>query len=744
MTLFTYIDGVPVAISSKLKVGEWTSIYASYIYTRGGLAKSVVHINGVKASEFVVSMPAKGTAVFGSNDIISIGPGLIGELKRVQIFSPAVLELKQGTCAPSSCDVASDDTLFPTCLLQTCPILGYYYSLGSCAKCSTGCATCADSSTCLTCYPGDGLYNHRCGACPAETYLSSNRICEPCPTHCKTCIDAQTCQSCKPGYGLFDDRSQVCPAGTYLSSSQVCKEFSETLKDTLKDSQLANSAVTQAANMVSRGSSLSLSAMIAGKIFSLIKHLNISYSGELQEALLTWESSFVSLGLTPDLPESSIDKFPKRSVPYVFEKYEVSSSFLVNFWENLGIIILGATLWFLLKVIQPRANLRINAFIRRCLAMIQNFTLAALYGVYGDLILFAIIEYRTFVFGWNLSMLSFITSIILFFAMAFTFFHQIKILLLYQKIKKSSPNDSGPLEKFKKEHAGSQLFFNDFKDYSYSPQLFPLFLTGRDMIFSLILVTMFEYPLPQTIMMIILNLLMVVYLLIKKPFESTLDFVQQIFFEVIGMIVCISCFLNAIFDSGNYQALQARDRVGKLVIIANIIFNFVTAALMAIVTVQALIEFYKEQKQKQVKKLADLEIKNRIQAFSPVLNTSQPEEIQSMKSIELDNQSLLQAAINRNTSNQNESISFHQDMSSFNRPSNSHVRLRQKRNFNINSESHHNTLHTNESALPMKQPEIQMKKFEKLQPPRKQKNPLPQDLIMPEVNGSPETRPKRR
>jgi len=203
-------------------------------------------------------------------------------------------------------------------------------------------------------------------------------------------------------------------------------------------------------------------------------------------------------------------------------------------------------------------------------------------------------------------------------------------------------------------------------------------------------------------------------------------------------------FLNAIFDSGNYQALQARDRVGKLVIIANIIFNFVTAALMAIVTVQALIEFYKEQKQKQVKKLADLEIKNRIQAFSPVLNTSQPEEIQSMKSIELDNQSLLQAAINRNTSNQNESISFHQDMSSFNRPSNSHVRLRQKRNFNINSESHHNTLHTNESALPMKQPEIQMKKFEKLQPPRKQKNPLPQDLIMPEVNGSPETRPKRR
>jgi len=369
--------------------------------------------------------------------------------------------------------------------------------------------------------------------------------------------------------------------------------------------------------MISKGSVISLSAMVAGKIFSQIKYLNISYSGELQVALLTWLPSFISLGLTPDIPESFLDKFPDRNVPFVFEKYEVPSSFLVSFWENLGILFFVTVFWLLVKGIENSNALptRFISIIRKARVMLQNFLISALYGVYGDLILFSLIEYRTFKFGWDLSLLSFIISIILLFSMFVSFYYQIKILLDYQKIK----HQESQLEQFKKTHEGSQVLFRDFKDYSLAPQLFFFFITGRDLVFNFLLATMFEYPLAQTLIITILDCLMIVYLFWKKPFESTFDFVQQIFFEFVGLGVNFSVFINAILDAGKYQTLQARNNVGKLIIIFNLIFNFVTAIFMLYLIVQMLTEFYKEQKEKPAKKSQAFKLQNRLDSSQATL-----------------------------------------------------------------------------------------------------------------------------
>ena len=86
------------------------------------------------------------------------------------------------------------------------------------------------------------------------------------------------------------------------------------------------------------------------------------------------------------MPEPFIEKFPERRVPYVFEKYEVPSSFLVNFWENLGIIVFSTGLWLLLQLIErliksPTKNLKVFSLIRKARVMIQNFLITALYGV---------------------------------------------------------------------------------------------------------------------------------------------------------------------------------------------------------------------------------------------------------------------------------------------------------------------------------------------------------------------------
>ena len=418
----------------------------------------------------------------------------------------------------------------------------------------------------------------------------------------------------------------LCPSGTYLSSDQICKgkylshihyqillEFSQTLQGAMEKSQLLSSAATQASNVVSKGRGISLSAAISGKIFSQIKYMNISYSGELEVALLTWMTSFVSLGLTPDLPESIVEKIPDRPVPYVFEKYEVPSSFLINFWEDLGVVVFVIVVWLLLKgaecLMSPKQGSKIGSLVRKFRVIVQNFLITAFYGVYGDLVMFSIIEYRTLVFGWNLSLLSFIISVVFLMIMFISFWYQMKLLVTYQKLKKQ---DQSLLEEFIKKHEGNQVLFKDFKDYSLAPQLFIFFLSARDLLFSLVLATMFEHPLPQTLIIIILDCLMIIYLFIKRPFESSVDFSQQIFFEIISLVVTVAVSINAILDVGEYEAMGTRVNIGKLLIIANMIFNFVTACFMFISIFQILKEFYNGVRERRAKKAKTVSrIKNR-------------------------------------------------------------------------------------------------------------------------------------
>jgi len=197
---------------------------------------------------------------------------------------------------------------------------------------------------------------------------------------------------------------------------------------------------------------------------------------------------------------------------------------------------------------------------------------------------------------------------------------------------------------------GCQLFFRDFKDYSLAPQLFLFFLTARDIVFSILLATMFEYPFTQILINTILNCLMIAYLFVKKPFQNTFDFVQQLFFEFTGLIVNISVLVNAILDSGKYQTIQARNNLGKLVIVMNMIFNFVTAVFMFYSLGQLLYEFYQERKQKRANKLKSFDVKRRLRN-SPPLETS---EI-SLKR----DQSFMQETVTSN--NNHEALSFQQE-----------------------------------------------------------------------------------
>ena len=404
--------------------------------------------------------------------------------------------------------------------------------------------------------------------------------------------------SCNDGYqedfSAFYKQCVLSPVSTITKS----------ILDATEKGQKAASAVTQATAALSSGSPTGISATVAGKIFSNIKYLNISYSNELEDALINWGTSFISLEFLPDMPQTIQQKIYHQPVPYMLEKYNIKSSFLLNFWNNLCLLLILTAFFIFVRVLEFTAlkaqKPEITSKLTVARAMTQNFLLTQLYSVYGDIIFYATLEYRSIHLNQGLFKLSFSASLTLLLIILLSLSLHFYLLHKYQKIKRQTNPEV--LAKFINGHKGNFVLFRDFKDVSLLYQSFLLLLTARDLAFSLILTTMFRHPLAQTILILIFNIAMFGYLILRPPFVSLLDATQQLFYEFITMSVNVSVLIMAIMDKIHSNGFELRTSIGKFVIITNMIFNFGSLALMLIkgwTVIKEIYEAYKIQKKEK-------------------------------------------------------------------------------------------------------------------------------------------------
>lgn len=84
---------------------------------------------------------------------------------------------------------------------------GYYLdSTLKCLPCNINCATCSNSTTCLTCQAGKT--GNDCSTCVVGTFKDSNGLCLKCDIKCAECSDkATTCTKCS---GSNRDSSKGC------------------------------------------------------------------------------------------------------------------------------------------------------------------------------------------------------------------------------------------------------------------------------------------------------------------------------------------------------------------------------------------------------------------------------------------------------------------------------------------------------------------------------------------------------
>ncbi len=299
---------------------------------------------------------------------------------------------------------------------------------------------------------------------PVKVYLSLNKFVKhlDCMASCVDCNSATECVQCSPGFYLAPDKSACftscdppllsstdpnnggviclspCETGYWdeedLSCRATCDGIYESIPHTfytscrrnglttvetiLEAAQGATTALIHASNAISSGSIRGISAGIAGRIFVMIKFMNITYSEELLRAFAVWSPSILPFEMEIAVPFEMDDEKRDEDLPYVFKRWETPSNFFSNFWDDIFYYLIVAGVYLIVCVIRLisinwKTNNVSRMFIEGTRILLQNYLISQLLMANGELIFYAALDYKTTTFNKNAAVTTFTVSLML-------------------------------------------------------------------------------------------------------------------------------------------------------------------------------------------------------------------------------------------------------------------------------------------------------------------------------------------
>lgn len=447
--------------------------------------------------------------------------------------------------------------------------------------------------------------------CPSGFYASSSSSCSrkkckvlyfsnilACLSPCQNCLGSSTrCTECVNNIPyLYDDYCWESPRAIAAVVSQV--------------GPASNLALT-VSFLFSSGGSIVILAEVLQKLISYIKYLDLPYSYKLEEVLKLWQIEVLPFKIIPSLPSSILNYLESKPIPDNFSDYEVDPSFLVNFWDNMFIFLVAAAIWILLGIIikciinnRDKPG-RLYSYLARFQVGVLKYLIIEVYSAYGDITMFSSLEMRSVEFEHSVSYLSFGLSLLfLILIISITCFH-IWFIMSYQKLKsiQLSTGKKRETKEFLRKYSNLDVLYSEFKDGSFSQQAYLLYFNLRDAALNIVITTLFDYPLVQSMLFVSICLPFFVYLLSKTPLNGRLDNWQQVFFETLLLLIYICTMLIAI-DTEWMNTEDMTETLSTMIYIMIMVYN-VGVIVMAVINVFGIIiDAVKAWKaRKQVKKL---------------------------------------------------------------------------------------------------------------------------------------------
>ena len=358
--------------------------------------------------------------------------------------------------------------------------------------------------------------------------------------------------------------------------------------DDAKDAQIAKSA----ANILDTGiTALSVSVVLSNalgttnpasfalagfiKMLPYIRYMEIKYPKRLQMMLDNMNSTLFSFSFGPAITPNVQSQFKKYKLPGKFDQYQFHSAFLVNYWQNmtslaiiLGVILVLSLLSFTSKLFKKR----IYILEKLKLIVKWNFFLMIFCTNFDGIVLGTSLELRTTHLNTPAAAISFISCL---------FFNALSIFILgllvhiIRDLRRAQYKVSpiGLENKRLNRWEEYQVFYAGSKEDSLIRHIFMFPYLLRLYLFNFTISYVFSYPLAQTIIITLLNLIILLYILVIKPFKSKLVFCQHSTDEL-TMLLINTCILTlSILDHNGDTENRIREVLGDVIIGCNIFLS---------------------------------------------------------------------------------------------------------------------------------------------------------------------------
>jgi len=352
-----------------------------------------------------------------------------------------------------------------------------------------------------------------------------------CPTSCFSCESQTSCRICNQGYTLSHS---LCVS---LSYQQAQEEATHAI----------SSVVKGIGSVLCVGSSIFPLSALVSKTVQNTRYLNLSVTSDLTEIYHTWQTDLIPW----EVPNAFSNEDHFKSLPSLFARYDLGSSFLVNFWPTLLNIGIGFTTFIICFSLQKffhQAKYEgwAHFLVQKLVARSLNFSLVQAYACLDDIFFYLVLDAKTNSFNSFFSWASIICAVIFLALGCLLAFFNFWTVNKYQSIKTQGVN---ALEAFNERNKYWELFYSDFNDDNLWCQSFFAILVIRSALSSFIITVLYDYPLMQTPYLVIMDGAIISFLYFQAPFNTFRGKLAQYYYETIALLVHICTFSLSLQDS---------------------------------------------------------------------------------------------------------------------------------------------------------------------------------------------------
>lgn len=283
-----------------------------------------------------------------------------------------------------------------------------------------------------------------------------------------------------------------------------------------------------------------------------------------------------------DTPTKVIDGVTKYPIPDTFENQGLHSSFLVNFWQPLvsvGIYIGAVIAFIVLHHITERNDW---TFLKNLFGNLKtlfkfNFIFVLLSLDIDDIIYFSSLEFKTIRSGTKYDGLSIFFCILMFCVtwlfLLFSFYQAMTPKNASPDVN-TNPNVLAARSEYFEQIRSVQVFHAGFKSSKKSARLFYFIYASRFFISAMLGAYWYTSPIGQSVIQLLLSIVMILTLLLMRPFTRAINTFQVLIIELIHLLSNVGVIVVA--GCANTDNLDSSGSIffADLVIIMNIAANF--------------------------------------------------------------------------------------------------------------------------------------------------------------------------